>query len=54
MVLRESKSERLKRTNQATIDREVKLLSKLQAESLKVHRHPLDAPKNAPATKKVK
>ncbi len=54
MVLRDSKRKRLKRTNQATIDRELKLLSKLQAESLKVHGHPLDPPKNVPATKKRK
>ena len=51
MVLRDSEGKRRKKTDQARSDREAKLLSKLQAESLKVHGDPLDPPKNAPATK---
>jgi hypothetical protein len=50
MVLWDSKGKRLTKTDQARSDREAKLLSKLQTESLKVHGDPLDPPKNAPAT----
>jgi len=45
MVLRDSKGKCLKRTDRSKDDRETKLLSKLQAESLKVHGDPLDSKK---------
>jgi hypothetical protein len=52
MVLRDSKGKRLKRTDRPENDPETKLLSELQAESLKVHGDPLDPPKQ-PAKKKA-
>ena len=54
MVLRDSKGKRLKRTDRPKNDPEAKLLSKLQAESLKVHGEPRDPPKQPPAKKKAK
>jgi hypothetical protein len=53
MVLRDSKGKRLKRTDRPKNDPEAKLLSKLQAESLKVHGDPLDPPKQPRAKKKA-
>jgi hypothetical protein len=53
MVLRDSKGKRLKRTDRPKNDPETKLLSKLQAESLKVHGDPRDPPKQPPAKKKA-
>jgi hypothetical protein len=47
MSLRDSKGKRLKRTGKLKGDRETRLLSKLQKESLKVHGNPLDASKKA-------
>jgi len=52
MVLRDNKGKSLKRTDRSKNDRETKLLSKLQAESLKVHGNPLDRLKPAAAKKK--
>jgi hypothetical protein len=54
MVSRDSKGKPLKKTTQATRNREIKWLAKLQAESLKVHGDPLNTPKvrNAKAKKK--
>ena len=54
MVLRDSKGKRLKRTDRLKNDPETKLMSKLQAESLKVHGDPLDLRKQPPAKKKAK
>jgi hypothetical protein len=54
MVLRDSKGKRLKRTDRLENDPETKLLSELQAESLKVHGNPRDPPKQPPAEKKAK
>jgi hypothetical protein len=53
MVLRDSKGKRLKRTDRPKNDPEAKLLSKLQAESLKAHGDPLDPPKQPRAEKKA-
>jgi hypothetical protein len=47
MSLRDSKGKRLKRTEKPKSDRETRLLSKLQKESLKVHGDPLDTPKKS-------
>jgi hypothetical protein len=51
MVLRDSKGKRLRRTDKPKNDREARLLSKLQDESLKVHGDPLDTPKKVAAKK---
>jgi len=53
MVLRDSKGKRLKRTDRAKNDRETKLLSKLQAESLRAHGDRLNPPKQPPTNKKT-
>jgi hypothetical protein len=47
MSLRNSKGKRLKRTDKLKGDRETRLLSRLQKESLKAHGDPLNAPKKA-------
>lgn len=51
MVIRDSKGKRRKSAKQAKADREASLLSKLQAESLKVHGDPLAPPKKTPGKK---
>jgi hypothetical protein len=47
MSLRDSKGKRLKRSDTLKSDREMRLLSKLQKESLKVHGNTLNIPKEA-------
>jgi hypothetical protein len=54
MGLRYRKGKRLKRTDRPKNDPETRLLSKLQAESLKVHGNPLDTLKKTAARKKGK
>jgi hypothetical protein len=54
MMLRDTKGKRRKSSKQAKADRESLLLSKLQAESLKVHGDPLDTPNKAKASAKTK
>jgi len=51
MVLRDNKGKRLKRTDRPKNDPETRLLSKLQAESLKVHGDSRD-PRKQPLAKK--
>jgi hypothetical protein len=45
MSLRDTKGKRLKRSDKSKGDRDMRLLSKLQKESLKVHGDSLNAPK---------
>jgi hypothetical protein len=45
MSLRDTKGKRLKRSGKSKVDREARLLSKLQKESLKVHGDLLNAQK---------
>jgi len=48
MVMRDSKGKRRKPIDKPKSDRETRLLSKLQNESLKVHGDPLDIAKKTP------
>jgi hypothetical protein len=54
MVLRDSRGKRLKRADRPKLDPETRLLSKLQAESLKALGDPLVPPKQPSAKKKAK
>ena len=57
MVIRDNKDkprEKVKSVGNKQSNEEDRLASKLQQESLKVHRDPLDPPKKAPAKRRAK